>query len=134
MNSEESILISKKEISEFKKNNSIVLEKDIKREIKKVTENIPENVWDKELSLKVEQEVNLKLEQLNESIEVNPEALYYSLKSETAINPEISEYELTLSAYKFLEEKTKSKFLKKILKQKAQKLIKEKNVHGKRKN
>lgn len=130
MSSEESILISKKEISKFKKDNSIILKKDIQQEIKKVTENIPENIWDKELSLKVEQEVNLKLEELNESIEVNPEALYYSLKSETSINPEISEYELTLSAYKFLEQKTSSKFLKKILKEKAQKLAKEKKSHG----
>lgn len=126
MESEKILTYSEKQIDNFKKNNEIVLKNNINLELKKVQDTVPNDIWDKELSKKVEGAVSKKLVELNNSIDINPTALYYSLKSEIALNPENNEKELTLTAYKFLSEKTKNKFLKKILKEKIYQLRKEK--------
>lgn len=126
MESQKILSYSEKQIDNFKKNNEIILKNNINLELKKVQDTIPEDIWDKELSQKVEGEVSKKLLDLNNSIDINPTALYYSLKSDISLDPETNEKELTLNAYKFLSEKTKNKFLKKILKEKIQKLRKEK--------
>lgn len=126
MNSKEVILESEQKIDSFKKSNELAIKKNINQEIKKVQGSISEEMWDNELANQIEEEVNVKLTELNQSIDVNPTALYYSLKAETALNPEISEKELTLEAFKFLENKTHNKFLKKILKEKINKLEKDK--------
>ena len=126
MESQKILTYSEEQIDIFKKNNEIALKNNINLELKKVQDTIPEDIWDKELAQKVEGEVSTKLLELNNSIDINPTALYYSLKSDISLNPETNEKELTLNAYKFLLEKTKNKFLKKILKEKIQKLRKEK--------
>lgn len=126
MESQKILTYSEEQIDIFKKNNEIALKNNINLELKKVQDTIPEDIWDKELAQKVEGEVSTKLLELNNSIDINPTALYYSLKSDISLNPETNEKELTLNAYKFLSEKTKNKFLKKILKEKIQKLRKEK--------
>lgn len=117
---------SENQIAHFKQNNEIVLKNNIQNEIEKVQRTIPKDVWDTELSLKVEEEVSNKLLELNDSINLNPQALYYSLKSEVALDSTVSEKELTLKAYYFLLKKTKNKFFKKILKEKINQLKKEK--------
>lgn len=126
MESQKILTYSEEQIDILKKNNEIALKNNINLELKKVQDTIPEDIWDKELAQKVEGEVSTKLLELNNSIDINPTALYYSLKSDISLNPETNEKELTLNAYKFLSEKTKNKFLKKILKEKIQKLRKEK--------
>ncbi|MEG0619229.1 MAG: hypothetical protein RR557_08020 [Bacilli bacterium] len=126
MESQKILTYSEKQIDDFKKNNEIILKNNINLELEKVQDTIPEDIWDKELAQKVEGEVSKKLLDLNNSIDINPTALYYSLKSDVSLNPETNEKELTLNAYKFLSEKTKNKYLKKILKEKIQKLRKEK--------
>ena len=126
MESEKILTYSEKQIDNFKKNNEIVLKNNINLELKKVQDTVPDDIWDKELSHKVEGAVSKKLLELNNSIDINPTALYHSLKSEISLNPETNEKELTLTAYKFLSEKTKNKFLKKILKEKIHHLKKEK--------
>ncbi|UUV99330.1 hypothetical protein [Vagococcus luciliae] len=126
MNSKEVILESEQKIDSFKKSNELAIKKNINQEIKKVQDSISEEMWDNELANQIEAEVNVKLTELNQSIDVNPTALYYSLKAETALNPEVSEKELTLEAFKFLENKTHNKFLKKLLKEKINKLEKDK--------
>ena len=50
-------------------------------------------------------------------MDIKPTALYYSLKTEAELNEEITEKELTMSAYDFLEKHTNNKILKKILKE-----------------
>lgn len=117
---------SENQIAHFKQNNEIVLKNNIQNEIEKVQRTIPKDIWDTELSLKVEEEVSNKLIDLNDSIDLNPQALYYSLKSEVALDSTVSEKELTLKAYYFLLKKTKNKFFKKILKEKINQLKKEK--------
>lgn len=117
---------SENQIAHFKQNNEIVLKNNIQNEIEKVQRTIPKDIWDTELSLKVEEEVSNKLIDLNDSIDLNPQALYYSLKSEVALDSTVSEKELTLKAYSFLLKKTKNKFLKKIIKEKINQLKKEK--------
>lgn len=93
---------SENQIAHFKQNNEIVLKNNIQNEIEKVQRTIPKDIWDTELSLKVEEEVSNKLIDLNDSIDLNPQALYYSLKSEVALDSTVSEKELTLKAYSFL--------------------------------
>lgn len=126
MKTEEVLDYSEKQIAEFKRNNAIELKKNINQEIKKVQEAAPRDILDAELSLKVEEEVNLKLRELNESIDLNPTALYHALKAESALDPEVSEEALTVAAYQFLIKKTKNRFLKKILKENLNSLAKEK--------
>ncbi|MGY3703481.1 hypothetical protein BW731_11675 [Vagococcus martis] len=126
MDSKEVILESEHKIDSFKKSNELAIKKNINQEIKKVQDSVSEDMWDKELTNKIEDEVNVKLTELNNSIDINPTALYYSLKAETALNPDISEKQLTLQAFKFLVSKTNNKFLKKILKDKVNKLEKDK--------
>jgi hypothetical protein len=126
LESQKILTYSEEQIDIFKKDNEIALKNNINLELKKVQDTIPEDIWDKKLAQKVEGEVSTKLLELNNSIDINPTALYYSLKSDISLNPETNEKELTLNAYKFLSEKTKNKFLKKILKEKIQKLRKEK--------
>ncbi|MER2226324.1 MAG: hypothetical protein ABS916_04640 [Carnobacterium sp.] len=101
----------------FKKENTQILRKNINNEISSYRKTLPfENLSD-DLEFQIENEVSNKLLEFNNGIDLKPAALYYSLKSEVELNENISEKELTYSAYDFLEKTTKSKFLKKILKE-----------------
>lgn len=124
MDTRELITLSENQIDNFKKNNEIILKDNINQEIIKTKNSFSKEIWDEELSLEVEKEVEKKLTALNNSIDLNPTSIYFTLKAETALNPDISEEELKLAAYNFLSSKTKNKFMKKILKEKISKLTK----------
>lgn len=104
-------------MEQFKKDNIQILRKSINNEILNYRKNLPIENLSEELELQIKNEVNSKLSEFNNGIDLKPAALYYSLKSEVELDENISEKELTYSAYDFLEKTTKSKFLKKILKE-----------------
>ncbi|MBC9825349.1 MULTISPECIES: hypothetical protein [Carnobacterium] len=106
-----------KNVEQFKKENIQILRKNINNEILNYRKNLPIENLSEELELQIENEVSSKLSEFNNGIDLKPAALYYSLKSEVELDENISEKELTYSAYDFLEKTTKSKFLKKILKE-----------------
>lgn len=124
MDTQNVIIDSEKQIQEFKNENEIILKDSIKEEIVKVKDSFSGEMWDEELSLKIENEVEKKLVALNDSIDLNPTSVYFALKAETALNPEVTEKHLKLAAYKFLFSKTKNKFMKKIFKEKINQLRK----------
>lgn len=104
-------------MEQFKKENTQILRNNIKNEILIYQKKLPVENISEELELQIENEVSSKLSEFNNNIDLNPTALYYSLKSEAELDGNISEKELIYSAYDFLEKNTKSKFLKKILKE-----------------
>lgn len=104
-------------VEQFKKENTQILKKNINNEILNYRKSLSVDNLSEELELQIEDEVSSKLSEFNSSIDLKPAALYYSLKSEVELDENISEKELTYSAYNFLEKTTKSKFLKKILKE-----------------
>lgn len=120
MDTQDLITRSENQIDDFKKNNEIILKDNINQEIIKTKNSFSKEIWDEKLSLEVEK----KLTELNNSIDLNPTSIYFTLKAETALNPDISEEELKLAAYKFLFSKTKNNFMKKILKEKIRKITK----------
>ena len=104
-------------MEQFKKENTQILKKNINDEILSYRETLPAETLSEDLESKIENEVSSKLSEFNNIIDLKPTALYYSLKSEIELNENISEKELVYSAYDFLEKTTKSKFLKKILRE-----------------
>lgn len=102
---------------EFKEDNTQILKENISEEISIYRKSLPANIVSDDLEIQIEQEVSNKLSEFNNDMDLKPVALYYSLKSEIELNENISEEELTVSAYAFLEKNTKSKFLKKILRE-----------------
>ncbi|AKX85925.1 TPA: hypothetical protein QFK10_002385 [Enterococcus faecium] len=63
----------------------------------------------------INNEVSQRLEDFDR--ELKPKALYYDLKSKLEINGEMTEKDLTNSAYDFLEKNTNNKILKKIIRE-----------------
>lgn len=106
-----------KNVEQFKSENTQILKKNINNEILNYRKNLPVENLSEELELQIENEVSRKLSEFNNSIDLKPAALYYSLKSEVELDKNISEKKLTYYAYNFLEKTTKSKFLKNILKE-----------------
>lgn len=104
-------------MEQFKQENTQILKKNINDEISSYRKTLPVENLSEDLNSQIENEVSIKLSEFNDSIDLKPAALYYSLKSEIELNENASEKELTYFAYDFLEKTTKSKFLKKILKE-----------------
>lgn len=112
------------DVKEFKEENSEVLKKKIDNEIISFKKTLPKEILTDDLEANIKIEVNKKMAEFNESIDIKPKAVYYSLKSELELNENATEDELTFLAYDFLEKKTSNKFLKKILKE-----LKKENRH-----
>ncbi|WP_157786594.1 hypothetical protein [Lactococcus garvieae] len=127
MDTQELIARSESQIDDFKKKSEIILKDNINQEIIKNKNSFSKDIWDEELALEVEKEVEKKIANLNNSIDLNPTSVYFALKAESALNPEITEQELNIAAYQFLYSKTKNKFMKKILKEKINKIGKGEN-------
>ncbi|WP_270279958.1 GatB/YqeY domain-containing protein [Vagococcus bubulae] len=105
------------EIDQFKQENINKLESSINHEIEIFKTNLPEDINKNELESTIQKEVDSKLAEFSNEMDLKPKALYYALKSEAELNDDITEKQLTNSAYDFLERNTQSKFLKKILKE-----------------
>ncbi len=105
------------EIDQFKQENINKLESSINHEIEIFKTNLPEDINKNELESTIQKEVDSKLVEFSNEMDLKPKALYYALKSEAELNDDITEKQLTNSAYDFLERNTQSKFLKKILKE-----------------
>lgn len=104
-------------VEDFKAENTQILKKSITNELVSFKKTLPKEILTDELEIKADNEVNNKMVEFNNSIDIKPKALYYSLKSELELNEEVSEKELTISAYEFLEKNTTNKFLRKILRE-----------------
>lgn len=105
------------EVDVFKKENINQARHSIEKKVNAYKKDIPKEADSSELDLKIQQNIDSELIKFNKDMEINPTALYYSLKSEAELNETITKKELTLSAYDFLERNTKSKLFKKILKE-----------------
>lgn len=99
-------------VEKFKSDNTQILRKNITKEIIKYRKTLPVENLSEDLELQIENEVNNKLSEFNNSINLKPKALYYSLKSEMELQEDISEKELTYFAYDFLEKIQKVNSLK----------------------
>lgn len=104
-------------IDDFKTDNTKIVKSSINNELSNFKKTLPKEILTEDLEIEIQNEVNKKITEFNKDIDLKPKALYYSLKSEMELNEEITEKELTHSAYDYLEKKTKSKFLKKILRE-----------------
>ncbi|MFW7361950.1 hypothetical protein DFR54_11819 [Vagococcus fluvialis] len=105
------------DVDAFKKKSIEQVRKNIDYEIETYKQDIPKELNTSEFDLTVQKEVDAKLAKFNDEMDIKPTALYYSLKTEAELNEEITEKELTMSAYDFLEKHTNNKILKKILKE-----------------
>lgn len=104
-------------VDEFKDKNADILRENIQDEIMSYKSTLTNDGFLKEMDAQINQEMNNKLIDFKEDIDLKPKALYYDLKSKFELNNNVSEQELTLSAYDFLEKNTKNRFFKKILKE-----------------
>lgn len=104
-------------VDEFKDKNADILRENIQDEIMTYKLTLTNDGFSKDLDAQINQEMSNKLMDFKEDIDLKPKALYYDLKSKVELNDTISEQELTLSAYDFLEKNTKNRFFKKILKE-----------------
>lgn len=100
----------------FKDENADTLRDSIQNEISSYKSTLPSDIFLRDLDYQVNQEIDNKIIEFKEEIDLKPKALYYNLKSKVELNGNLTEQELTLSAYEFLEKNTKNRFLKKILK------------------
>lgn len=105
------------DVDEFKKKSIEQVRENIDYEIATYKQDIPKELNTSEFDLTVQKEVDAKLAKFNDDMDIKPTALYYSLKTEAELNEDITEQELTMSAYDFLEKHTNNKILKKILKE-----------------
>lgn len=105
------------DIDSFKQESVEQVRQNINHEVAMYKQEIPKELDTSEFDLKIQEEVDQKLAKFNEDMDIKPTALYYSLKTEVELNDEITEQELTISAYDFLEKHTSNKLLKKILKE-----------------
>lgn len=105
------------DVDAFKKKSIEQVRENIDYEIATYKQDIPKELNTSEFDLTVQKEVDAKLAKFNDEMDIKPTALYYSLKTEAELNEEITEKELTMSAYDFLEKHTNNKILKKILKE-----------------
>lgn len=105
------------DVDAFKKKSIEQVRENIDYEIATYKQEIPKELNTSEFDLTVQKEVDTKLAKFNDDMDIKPTALYYSLKTEAELNEDITEQELTMSAYDFLEKHTNNKILKKILKE-----------------
>lgn len=105
------------DVDAFKKKSIEQVRENIDYEIETYKQDIPKELNTSEFDLTVQKEVDAKLAKFNDDMDIKPTALYYSLKTEAELNEDITEQELTMSAYDFLEKHTNNKILKKILKE-----------------
>ncbi|MFW3625914.1 hypothetical protein [Aerococcus viridans] len=102
-------------VDEFKDENAVILRDNIQNEISSYKSSLPSDNFLSGLDYQINQEIDNKISEFKQDIDLKPKALYYNLKSEVELSDDITEKELTLSAYEFLENNTKNRFLKKIL-------------------
>ena len=103
-------------VDEFKDENAVILRDNIQNEISSYKSSLPSDNFLSGLDYQINQEIDNKISEFKQDIDLKPKALYYNLKSKVELSDDITEKELTLSAYEFLEKNTKNRFLKKILK------------------
>lgn len=104
-------------VDEFKDENAIILRDNIQNEISSYKSSLPSDIFLNGIDYQINQEIDNKISEFKQEIDLKPKALYYNLKSKVELSDDITEKELTLSAYEFLEKNTKNKFLKKILRE-----------------
>ena len=104
-------------VDEFKDENSLILRDNIQNEISSYKSSLPSDIFLNGIDYQINQEIDNKISEFKQEIDLKPKALYYNLKSKVELSDDITEKELTLSAYEFLEKNTKNKFLKKILRE-----------------
>ena len=102
-------------VDEFKDENAVILRDNIQNEISSYKSSLPSDNFLSGLDYQTNQEIDNKISEFKQEIDLKPKALYYNLKSKVELSDDITEKELTLSAYEFLEKNTKNRFLKKIL-------------------
>lgn len=102
-------------VDEFKDENAVILRDNIQNEISSYKSSLPSDNFLSGLDYQINQEIDNKISEFKQEIDLKPKALYYNLKSKVELSDDITEKELTLSAYEFLEKNTKNRFLKKIL-------------------
>ncbi|MFV8815314.1 hypothetical protein ACNNLQ_09460 [Aerococcus urinaeequi] len=102
-------------VDEFKDENAVILRDNIQNEISSYKSSLPSDNFLSGFDYQINQEIDNKISEFKQDIDLKPKALYYNLKSKVELNDDITEKELTLSAYEFLEKNTKNRFLKKIL-------------------
>lgn len=103
-------------VDEFKDENAVILRDNIQNEISFYKSSLPSDNFLSDIDYQINQEIDNKISEFKQDIDLKPKALYYNLKSKVELSDDITEKELTLSAYEFLEKNTKNRFLKKILK------------------
>ena len=102
-------------VDEFKDENAVILRDNIQNEISSYKSSLPSDIFLSGIDYQINQEIDNKISEFKQDIDLKPKALYYNLKSKVELSDDITEKELTLSAYEFLEKNTKNRFLKKIL-------------------
>lgn len=100
---------------EFKDENAVILRDNIQNEISSYKSSLPSDNFLSDIDYQINQEIDNKISEFKQEIDLKPKALYYNLKSKVELSDNLTEKELTLSAYEFLEKNTKNRFLKKIL-------------------
>lgn len=103
-------------VDEFKDENAVILRDNIQNEISSYKSSLPSDNFLSDIDYQINQEIDNKISEFKQDIDLKPKALYYNLKSKVELSDDITEKDLTLSAYEFLEKNTKNRFLKKILK------------------
>lgn len=102
-------------VDEFKDENAVILRDNIQNEISSYKSSLPSDNFLSDIDYQINQEIDNKISEFKQDIDLKPKALYYNLKSKVELSDDITEKELTLSAYEFLEKNIKNRFLKKIL-------------------
>ena len=90
-------------VDEFKDENAVILRDNIQNEISSYKSSLPSDNFLSGLDYQINQEIDNKISEFKQDIDLKPKALYYNLKSEVELSDDITEKELTLSAYEFLE-------------------------------
>ena len=97
------------ELNRFKQN--------LSEGIDKYVESSPSDLMTPLLKNEIDEEVKLQMLEFQKSIDLSPKALYYALKMEVELDPNIEKDKLKQCAYEFLEKTTKNKYLKKIIRE-----------------
>lgn len=90
-------------VDEFKDENALILRDNIQNEISSYKSSLPSDNFMSGLDCQINQEIDNKISKFKQDIDLKPKALYYNLKSKVELSDDITEKELTLSAYEFLE-------------------------------
>ena len=97
------------ELNRFKQN--------LSEGIDQYVESSPSDLMTPLLKNEIDEEVKLQMLEFQRSIDLSPKALYYALKMEVELDPNIKKDKLKQCAYEFLEKTTKYKYLKKIIRE-----------------